>query len=161
MASQWNLQSSSQKEFLQHSAPGVALLAPAQDCFWHIGFIFHILPYLCWRAWGHKNAGSRWSQELSALSSFTELPVTWEWRCSHHHISDHPPGRKLPPSVLSQACSCDVYHGSHSEKGHRNKAATSKAEFCPPMRAAWLASLSAFQFPWTLVVSPFGVLGNA
>jgi hypothetical protein len=68
-----------------------------------------------------------------------------------HHLL----GRKFPSSVLNQACYCGVYCGSHSNKGHRNKAAVSEAEICSPVRAAHLASLSAFWFPWTIIVSPF------
>jgi hypothetical protein len=59
------------------------------------------------------------------------------------------------PSVLSQACSCDVFYGSHSDKGHRNKETISETELCLHVRVAYLASLSAFQFAWTIVVSPF------
>jgi hypothetical protein len=70
----------------------------------------------------------------------------------------HPSSRNLPHSILSQTCSCDVYCGSHSDKGHRNKAAISEVEVCPPVRAARLASLSAFQFSQTIVVSPFWCL---
>jgi hypothetical protein len=64
-------------------------------------------------------------------------------------------GRKFPPSVSNQACSCEVYHGSHSDKGHGNKAAASEAEVCPPVRTTCLTSLSDFWFPQTAVVSPF------
>jgi hypothetical protein len=46
------------------------------------------------------------------------------------------------------------------DKGHRNKAAASEAEAYPLVRAACLASLSAFQFPQTAIVSPSGVLGS-
>jgi hypothetical protein len=47
---------------------------------------------------------------------------------------------------------------SHLNNRHRNKAAVSEAEVCPPVRAAHLASLSAFQFPGTVVVFPFWCL---
>jgi hypothetical protein len=66
----------------------------------------------------------------------------------------HPSGRKCSHLVSNQACFCDVYHGSHSDKGHRNKAAISEANICP-VRAPYLASLSAFWFLQTAVVSPF------
>jgi hypothetical protein len=56
-------------------------------------------------------------------------------------------GRKFPPSVSKHTCFCEVYHGSHSDKGHRNKAAVSEAEVCPSVRAACLVFLSVFQFP--------------
>jgi hypothetical protein len=67
-----------------------------------------------------------------------------------HHLS----GRKCPFSVLNQACSCGVHHGSHLAKEHGNKAIRT-ARDGPLMRAACLASLSAFQFPWAIVASPF------
>jgi hypothetical protein len=56
------------KEFHQCSAPGEAPLALAGVCFWHIGYIFPILPYLCWRVRGHKSAGPGWSQGLFVLN---------------------------------------------------------------------------------------------
>jgi hypothetical protein len=65
-------------------------------------------------------------------------PVT-----NFHHL----PGRKLPPSVSNQTCSCEVYCAYHSNKREGNKAAISEAEVCPPVKAACLASLSAFWFP--------------
>jgi hypothetical protein len=40
------------------------------DYFWHIGYISHTLPYLCWRAWVHKNAWPGWSQGLFTLNEF-------------------------------------------------------------------------------------------
>jgi hypothetical protein len=49
-------------------------LGHCQGWFWHIGYIFHILPYLCWRVWGYKSAGLGWSQGLFALNEF--LPGT-------------------------------------------------------------------------------------
>jgi hypothetical protein len=71
----------------------------------------------------------------------------------------HPSSRKLPSSVLNQACSCDVFHGSHSGKEHGNKAAVRAVGAGPLMRAACLASLSDFQFPEQLYL-PFGAIGN-
>jgi hypothetical protein len=67
----------------------------------------------------------------------------------------HPSGRKFSHLVSNQTCSCEVHCGSHSDKGHGNKSAVSEAKICPPVWAALLAFLSAFQFPWTAVVSPF------
>jgi hypothetical protein len=74
------------------------------------------------------------------------------WPSANFH---HPSCRKFSPSVSNQACSCDVYCGYHSDKGHGNRAAVSEAEVCPPVRAAHLASPSVFQFPQTAVISPF------
>jgi hypothetical protein len=51
----------------------------------------------------------------------------------------HPSSRKFPSSVLNQACSCEVYRGSHSDKGHRNKTAASEAKVCPLVGATCLA----------------------
>jgi hypothetical protein len=56
-------------------------------------------------------------------------------------------GRKLPSSVLNQACFCGMYLRSHLAKGHGNKAAVRTVEVGPLVRATCLASLSAFQFP--------------
>jgi hypothetical protein len=67
----------------------------------------------------------------------------------------HPPGRKFSPSFSNQACSCDIYYGTHSNKGHGNKAAASEPKVCPPVKVGRLAFLSAFWFPWTTGVSPF------
>jgi hypothetical protein len=72
----------------------------------------------------------------------------------------HPSGRKFPPSVLNQACSCEVYHESHLDNGHRSEVAASEAKVCP-VRAAPLASLSGSRFPQTAVVSPSGALSSA
>jgi hypothetical protein len=45
-----------------------------RDCFWHRDCTFHILSYLCWRAWGHNNAGpSGLKGCLPCVSSFMEL----------------------------------------------------------------------------------------
>jgi hypothetical protein len=41
---------------------------------------FHILSYLCWRAWGRKNAGPRWSWELSILSEFLHGTAWQMWQ---------------------------------------------------------------------------------
>jgi hypothetical protein len=68
-----------------------------------------------------------------------------------HHLSS----RKFPPLVLNQACSFEAYCGLHLDKGHGNKASASEAEVCPPVSAALLAFLSAFEFPQTPGVSPF------
>jgi hypothetical protein len=56
----------------------------------------------------------------------------------------HPSGGKFSSSVSNQACSCEVYHGSHSDKGPKNKAAANEAKVCPLVSAVHLASLSAF-----------------
>jgi hypothetical protein len=69
-------------------------------------------------------------------------------------------GRKFPPSVSNQACSCEVYHGSHSDKGHGNKAAVSEAEVCP-VRAAHLASYQPFGFPKQQLSPSSGALSSA
>jgi hypothetical protein len=63
--------------------------------------------------------------------------------------------RKISSSVLNQSYSCGVYHGSHSAKGHGNKAEVRAVGAGPLMRAACLTPLSAFQFPWA---SPLGAL---
>jgi hypothetical protein len=68
-----------------------------------------------------------------------------------HHLSV----RKIPASVSNEACTFRVYHGSHSDKGHRKQAAVSEAEVCLPVRIACLASPSAFWFPEITVVFPF------
>jgi hypothetical protein len=67
----------------------------------------------------------------------------------------HQSSRKFPPSVSNQTCFCEVCHGSHSDKGHRNKVSASEAKVCPPMRAPRLAFLLAFWFPQPAVVFPF------
>jgi hypothetical protein len=59
---------------------------------------------------------------------------------------------------LNQACSCGVYCGSHSAKGHGNKAAIRTVGAGPLVRATCSISLSAFQFPRALVASPFWCL---
>jgi hypothetical protein len=59
----------------------------------------------------------------------------------------HPSGRKFPLSVSNHACSCEVYHGSYSDKVNGNEAVVTEAEVCPSVRAAYLASLSVFQLP--------------
>jgi hypothetical protein len=81
-------------------------------------------------------------------------------RCDNVAISKLLP--KCSPLVTSQACFCEVYHGSHSDKGHGNKAAISEAEVCPPVRAkfAWLPYQS-FNFPEQLWSFPSGALGSA
>jgi hypothetical protein len=48
-----------------------------------------------------------------------------------------------------------VYHGSHSAKGHGNKAVIRTVGAGTLMRATYLASLSSLQFPWAIVASPF------
>jgi hypothetical protein len=103
---------------------------------------------------------------LSWVSSFMELfdKCGSQWlRYGNAATVDvyHPASRKFPSSVSNQACSCEVYHGSHSDKGHRNKAAASEAEVCFPVRAVHLAFLSAFLFAQTAIVSSSGALGSA
>jgi hypothetical protein len=46
------------------------LLALVWGYCYHIAYIFHILPYICVRAWGHKNAEPGWSQVLFSLNEF-------------------------------------------------------------------------------------------
>jgi hypothetical protein len=67
----------------------------------------------------------------------------------------HPSSRKLPSSVLNQACFYGVYLGFHSAKGDGNKAAIRTVGAGPLVRAACLASLSAFFFLQAIVASPF------
>jgi hypothetical protein len=71
------------------------------------------------------------------------------WLAKFHHL----PGENFSSIILNQACSWGVYCGSHSDKGHRNKADVSEVEVFPPVRAVCLAFLSAFWFPWIAVVS--------
>jgi hypothetical protein len=104
----------------------IYILTPVGDCFWHT-----VPSWNCLTNVGASDSG----MTMQPLVNF------------HHPFS-----RKFPPSVSNQDCSCEVYHGSHSDKGHRNKTAASKAEICPPVRAAYLASLSALCFPRTLLV---------
>jgi hypothetical protein len=73
----------------------------------------------------------------------------------------HPPSRKFPSSVFNQACSCGVYHGSHSDKVHGHKTGVNEAEVCPPVRVPHLASLSALRFPEQLLSPPSGALSIA
>jgi hypothetical protein len=127
----------------------------------HIYYNFPILPYLCWRAWGHKITGPRWSQELFVLIEFLHGTAwqMWEAMTQIWHVSlvnfQHQPSRTFLPSISNHTCCCEVNHGSHSDKGQGSKAVASEAEVCPPVRVVHLALLSAFWFPWTAVVSHF------
>jgi hypothetical protein len=46
-------------------------------------------------------------------------------------------------------------------KGMGIRILVSEAEVCPPVRAAYMASLTAFQFPQKLLAPASGALGNA
>jgi hypothetical protein len=138
----------------------VTLLALVGDCFWHTDCTFHILSYpgelgdIKMLGQDGLKTCSLWVNSFMKLLDKCSSQQLWiaVWLLANFH---HPPNRKFSSLVLNQHCSCGVYHGSHSYKGHRNKAAVSEAEVYPPVRAAYLASLSAFQFPQTAVVSPF------
>jgi hypothetical protein len=70
-----------------------------------------------------------------------------------HHLSS----KKFLPSFSNQACSFEVYH---LDKGHRNKAAASETEVCPPVVLAWLP-YQPFSFPKQLLPLPLsGALGS-
>jgi hypothetical protein len=73
----------------------------------------------------------------------------------------HPSGRKFLLSFSNHVWSYEAFRGYSADKGHGNKVAVSEAKFCPPLKAAHLASLSAFQFPQTVVVSPYGAFSCA
>jgi hypothetical protein len=152
------------QEFCERSTSGVVPLALASDYLLHTSYIFHTLPYLCWRAWGHRNIGPGWSRGSFALNGFlhgtakqTWEPVTQGWRCNHQQTFHHPSSRKLSFSVLNQACFCGVYRGSHLAKGHGNKAAV-RVSWGQYPRAACLVSLLALQFPQAIIASPLWCL---
>jgi hypothetical protein len=149
-------------ETVQTNASKYLHLGPCEGLFLaHRLQISHTV-LLMFESLGHKNAGPRWSQELSALSEVLHLTNVGPsdsgmamWQSVNFHL---PSSRKFPPSLSNQACFCEVYHGSHSDKGHKNKAADSETEVCPLGKAAHLASLSAFWFPEQLSSPPSGAL---
>jgi hypothetical protein len=115
------------------------------------------LSYLCWRAWEHKNARPRWSQEwVPSWNCLTNVRASdsdmTPWPSVHFH---YPSSVKYYPSVSNPDYCCDICSGSHSDKGHRNKAAAYEAVIWPPVRTSCLAFLSAFWFSQTAIVSPF------
>jgi hypothetical protein len=85
-----------------------------RGCFWHIGYIFQILPYICWRVWGHEILGQVVSSTVdpswNCLASVgaSDSGMAMQPSPNFHH----PSGRKCPSSVLNQAYSCGLYHGS-------------------------------------------------
>jgi hypothetical protein len=56
---------------------------------------------------------------------------------------------------LKPSLSCEVCHGSRSDRGPRTKAAAGEAQVCPPVRLlAWL-SCQPFDFPKQLLSPPW------
>jgi hypothetical protein len=149
----------SKKEFHQCSAPGVAPLALAGDYFWPIGYIFHTLPYLCWRAWWHRCTGPGWSWgsftlnvSLHGTAWQTWGLVTQGWWCDHWQTSTICPIESFLSQSWTRLVLVVCTMGTIQLRDMGTKQLT---EQLGPMRAACLASLSAPKFPQTIIASPF------
>jgi hypothetical protein len=78
------------------------------------------------------------------------------WQISTICLVENFPSWSLTKPVLV-VCTVGPLH----IKGMGIRILVSEAEVCPPVRAAYMASLTAFQFPQKLLAPASGALGNA